>query len=308
MLPTRNGSFRLFRVAGIDVSLHWLWFLVAIYEINDRSSAYASPFWNIAEYLTLFGIVLLHEFGHAFACRQVGGAANSIVLWPLGGVAYVQPPPRPGALLWSVAAGPLVNVLLIPAIMLMSGAARSVGWGGPGTDLAHFLQNTAFMNIVLLVFNLLPVYPLDGGQILQALLWFVIGRAHSLMAVSLVGGLAALGLILYAVKSRSIWLGIIALFVIFRCLAGFHQSRLVRRLLNAPRYEGVVCPSCGVAPPQGDYWMCNHCHKPFDTFQHQAVCPACGAQFAETSCPDCHRRALLINWFPAGATAGREPA
>ena len=49
---------------------------------------------------------MLHEFGHALACRQVGGQADLIVLWPLGGVAYVNPPPRPGALLWSIAAGP----------------------------------------------------------------------------------------------------------------------------------------------------------------------------------------------------------
>ena len=48
-------------------------------------------------YLALFSIVLLHEFGHALACRQVGGKADQIVLWPLGGVAYVAPPPRPGA-------------------------------------------------------------------------------------------------------------------------------------------------------------------------------------------------------------------
>ena len=56
----------------------------------------------------------MHEFGHALACRQVGGKANQIMLWPLGGVAYVSPPQRPGAMLWSIAAGPLVNVVLVP--------------------------------------------------------------------------------------------------------------------------------------------------------------------------------------------------
>ena len=57
-----------------------------------------------------------HEFGHALACRQVGGSANQIILWPLGGVAYVNPPQRPGATLWSIAAGPLVNVALLPVL------------------------------------------------------------------------------------------------------------------------------------------------------------------------------------------------
>ncbi len=87
MTPTRQGSFHLFRFAGIDLYLHWSWFAVAAYEITDRATSYSSMTWNALEYLALFLIVMLHEFGHALACRQVGGRANQIVLWPLGGVA-----------------------------------------------------------------------------------------------------------------------------------------------------------------------------------------------------------------------------
>jgi Zn-dependent protease len=117
-MPTsRQGSIRLFRFSEIDVFLHWSWFLLAFYEINARKGRYSSIGWNVAEYLALFLIVTLHEFGHSLACRQVGGQANQIVLWPLGGVAYVNPPQRPGATLWSIAAGPLVNVVLAPIIM-----------------------------------------------------------------------------------------------------------------------------------------------------------------------------------------------
>ena len=111
MPSARQGSFRLFQIAGIVVFLHWSWFFVAAYEISGRSKNYSSVTFNVLEYLGLFLIVLLHEFGHALACRSVGGTANQIVLWPLGGVAYVDPPPRPGAELWSIAAGPLVNVV-----------------------------------------------------------------------------------------------------------------------------------------------------------------------------------------------------
>src|ERR1700756_2095802 len=114
-MPTgREGSIRLFGFVGINVFLHWSWFLVAVYEIQSRSGRYSSIAWNILEYLALFLIVLTHEFGHALACRQVGGRADTIMLWPLGGVAFVSPPPRPGAVLWSIAAGPLVNLVLIP--------------------------------------------------------------------------------------------------------------------------------------------------------------------------------------------------
>src|SRR5438874_1008064 len=114
MNPQSKGCFPLVRVAGITVLVHWSWLLVAAFEMTVRTREYQSRVWNVAEYLTLFGIVLLHEFGHAFACRQVGGQADRILLWPLGGIAYVNPPPRPGAVLWSIAAGPLVNVALVP--------------------------------------------------------------------------------------------------------------------------------------------------------------------------------------------------
>src|SRR5215467_3925615 len=109
-MPTNRGSIRIFRLFGIDVYLHWSWFLIVLFAVQTRAHAYGQSYgWNVLETLSLFGIVLMHEFGHALACRQVGGKADQIVLWPLGGVAYVAPPPRPGATLWSIAAGPLVN-------------------------------------------------------------------------------------------------------------------------------------------------------------------------------------------------------
>src|SRR5712671_4133354 len=128
-MPTgRQGSFRLFRFLGIDVFLHWSWFLVAVYEIQSRAGTYSSVTWNILEYLALFGIVTIHEFGHSLACRQVGGRADRIVLWPLGGVAYVDPPPRPGPTLWSIAAGPLVNVALFFILTPFWMLSRSMAW------------------------------------------------------------------------------------------------------------------------------------------------------------------------------------
>src|SRR3990172_1605737 len=123
-----QGTIHLFRFAGVDLFLHWSWFLVAVYEISGRSQSYPSVMWNVLEYLALFSIVMLHEYGHALACRSVGGKADRIVLWPLGGVAYVDPPPRPGATLWSIAAGPLVNVALLVLLSLVGILNRQMGW------------------------------------------------------------------------------------------------------------------------------------------------------------------------------------
>src|ERR1700722_7143299 len=160
-MPSANqGSIRLFRFSGIDVFLHWSWFLVAAYEIQTRKGSYSSVTWNVLEYLALFLIVMIHEFGHALACRQVGGRADRIVLWPLGGVAFVSPPPRPGALLWSIAAGPLVNVLLLPVLFGAFVFSEVSGLSQTSPDAARFVEAMAFINLGLLVFNMLPVYPL----------------------------------------------------------------------------------------------------------------------------------------------------
>src|SRR5258708_1926630 len=162
-MPTsRQGSIRLFRFSGIDVFLHWSWFVVAAYEINGRTRSYSSLTWNVLEYLALFLIVMLHEFGHSLACRQVGGQANQIVLWPLGGVAYVNPPPRPGATLWSIAAGPLVNVALLPVLLGLGLLSRSLGWAATMPNARALLRAVFFIDLGLLVATILGFVGVAG--------------------------------------------------------------------------------------------------------------------------------------------------
>ena len=228
MTPTNQGSIRLFRVFGITVFLHWSWFVVAVMLYQGSlgvfsETHYSSPIWNIYAYLGLFFIVLLHEFGHSLSCRQVGGQAEQIVLWPLGGVAYVSPPQRPGATLWCIAAGPLVNVALVPVFMLTEKIAN----GNPAIphDVVHLVRHLMGINFGLLIFNILPVYPLDGGQILRALLWFAIGPVKSLFAATTVGfvGVAALGAL--ALYLGHIWIGIMAFFMFVSCRAAWRHAR-----------------------------------------------------------------------------------
>jgi Zn-dependent protease len=116
----------LFRFAGTDVFIHWSWFIAAYFLLQDRPVQYSSRAWDVAEYVAGFVLVLLHEFGHVLACRSVGGTADRVLLWPLGGLAFVAPPARPGALLWSIAAGPLVNVVLAP-ILFVLGVCPGIG-------------------------------------------------------------------------------------------------------------------------------------------------------------------------------------
>ena len=292
----RQGSFRLFRLAGINVYLHWSWFLIALIEINARQGTYSSPVWNVLEYLALFAIVTTHEFGHALACRQVGGNANQIVLWPLGGVAYVDPPMRPGATLWSIAAGPLVNVALLPILTALTSFSRAEGWDQTMRNFDVFLQAVWWTNVALLVFNMLPIYPLDGGQVLRSLLWFGIGRARSLLVSVIVGFIGMAGLVALAIWAHSAWLGILAAFILLNCWNGLRQAQALLRIAKLPRREGFSCPACNVSPPIGQYWICGQCQKPFDMFQTQAACPYCGTRFGATRCLDCGRVNSLDAW------------
>ncbi len=235
MIKSERGAFRIFQAFGINVWIHWSWFLVAAYELETRKNYYSSPLWNVAEYLALFCIVLLHEFGHALACRQTGGQADEIILWPLGGIAFVRPPNHPGAILWSIAAGPLVNVLLIPLLLGVGWMLSQLGFYADNPDLHRLIRMVALMNLVLLIFNMLPMYPLDGGQILRSLLWFVIGPVRSLYAAVAIGLLGGLALGIYALVQREFWFGLIALFVIFRCWAGFKQAQTLGTAQSMPQ-------------------------------------------------------------------------
>jgi Zn-dependent protease len=297
MPSTRQGSIHLFRFSGIDVFLHFSWFLVAAYEIQTRKGHYSSITWNVLEYLALFLIVLTHEFGHALACRQVGGRANQIVLWPLGGVAYVDPPPRPGATLWSIAAGPLVNVVLIPVLWIAVTLSRSAGVATTAPDLYSLLLTVRSINTWLLIFNILPIYPLDGGQILRSLLWFVLGRARSLMVATILGFIGVAAFIGLALWQQDLWLGAIAIFMLMNCWSGLQQARALLRFAKVPRRDGFACPTCNAAPPLGEYWTCGKCGQPFDTFQSHAVCPRCATPYPQTKCLDCGRLHPMNDWM-----------
>jgi Zn-dependent protease len=295
-MPTRQGSIRLFKLFGITVYLHWAWF-IAIWYFVSQARGYSSPIWSVLECLALFAIVLIHEFGHQLACRSVGGKTHDIILWPLGGVAYVSPPQRPGAQLWSIAAGPLVNVALFPVLTAVVLLARAANWGYAMPNAYLFVLTLWFINTVLLAFNLLPIYPLDGGQILRSLLWFVFGRARSLMIATIIGFVGIAAFIPILLWANQLWYYLLAGFALLNCWGGLMQARAMAKIANAPRREGYACPVCKTAPPQGAIWRCGKCRKAFDTFETQGVCPHCGTQYAATSCPECGSLRPISEWM-----------
>lgn len=301
------GAMRVARLFGIDVWVHWAWLLVAVLELSFFKNAYSSQLWNVVEYLGLFACVLMHEFGHALACRSVGGRAEHILLWPLGGVAYVEPPRRPGAVLWSIVAGPLVNVVLF-ALLFGLRTWLSASEVVLSEDVARLLWRLMLINGVLLVFNLLPVYPLDGGQIFQSLLWFFVGEVRSLKYASFVGLLGAAVILAWGVASRAAWTVVIAAYMGLRAWGTFQYARqLVQRqdaLRAAPLRQEAHCPRCSASPPVGAFWRCS-CGQPFDPFATHARCPHCGETFTDTTCLTCAQPNPHEEWLRPQSSGGR---
>lgn len=296
MTPTRQGSFRLFKLWGIDVHIHWSWFVVAMYSVSVRVPNYASPVWAVGEYLALFVIVLLHEFGHSLACRQVGGQSDQIVLWPLGGVAYVNAPQRPGATLWSIAAGPLVNVVLVPVLYGCWYGAGALGLAERESDAYGFIGAVFFTNVLLLVFNLLPVYPLDGGQILRSILWYPLGKGRSLLVATVIGFVGGVALGGYALWRQSIWMGIMTFFLLSQCWQSFKLAQAQRKIEQLPRRAEFACRACRSSPPRGNYWRCPSCRQGFDPFASGGTCPHCQTTQTLIPCPDCGEARGLAAW------------
>src|SRR5207249_1690172 len=108
------------------------------------------------------------------------------------------------------------------------------GWRHTAPHAYRLLWGVLFMNLGLLIFNLLPIYPLDGGQILRSLLWFVIGRARSLKVVAVLGLLGAAGLIVAAFWLHSFWMGIISVYMLMNCWSGLQQAQMLSRTTTSP--------------------------------------------------------------------------
>jgi uncharacterized protein (TIGR03067 family) len=122
------------------------------------------------------------------------------------------------------------------------------------------------------------------------------GRAPSLLVATAVGMVTALALLVFAIVEGSLVWGIMAGFGLLFSLIGFQGARGLIRMLRAPRNLEAACPSCGAAPPKGNFWACLHCFAPFDAFAAGGSCPNCGTPLALVLCPECGRSRPYREW------------
>ena len=191
-------SWRLGAVAGIGIFVHWTFLLLIgwIVLLHVRRGAGAgAAIAGVALVLAVFGCVVLHELGHALTAKRFGIRTRDITLLPIGGVARLERmPDDPSQELWVALAGPAVNVVIAVALFIslrltaslwsLSDAAR-VGGG--------LVSQLMWVNVVLVAFNLLPAFPMDGGRVLRALLARRLPYARATQIAATVGqGMAIL--------------------------------------------------------------------------------------------------------------------
>ena len=248
-----RSSFTLGRFAGIEVGINWSW-LVVFALITWTLSTGIFPTTNpglergtyvamaIAAALLFFLSIVLHEYGHALEARREGMEIEGITLWLFGGVAKFRGMfPSAGAEFRIAIAGPLVSLALGVLFVLAAWAA-----GLPATVDAVFAW-LGYINLTLLVFNLLPALPLDGGRVLCSILWHVkgdfagatrraawIGRAFGYLFIA-----AGLGLLIFQGTFSGAWLAFIGWFLL-QAAAAEDRYVLARQALEGLRVRDLM--------------------------------------------------------------------
>ena len=230
-----GGAFKIGRFSGIDVGVHWTFFLLLAFFAFLGYQASGSPVGALTATVTivaLFLCVLLHEFGHSLVAQRFGIGIHSITLLPLGGVSNLESlPDKPADEVKITLAGPLVNVVLAPiffGVGLLLGAVPRVPtdlFTGIGS-VGQFFFYLGYLNVVLAVFNLLPAFPLDGGRILRALLATRLGAVWATDISSVVGQLFAVAFFLIGLFSGDLLLVLVAVFIFFGATG---EAQMVRQ-------------------------------------------------------------------------------
>ena len=253
------GDFTLGHFAGIKIRIHAS--LVILLAFNLLSAGVTG--WRIAltSSVITFSVILLHEFGHCFAARTVGGRGDDVLLWPLGGLALIQTPRRPWPSFVGTAGGPLANLIicLICAVLLrvIQGswvlgnplapfvASATGGWMEMTSTAAFYLWWIYSTSMGLFLFNLLPIFPLDFGRILQCALWPKLGFYQATNVATIVGMVTAGGIFLISLGDFFMMFLMGALF--FYC----YQTRMNLRQLADEVWEeerSTGASSWGAAP------------------------------------------------------------
>jgi Zn-dependent protease len=219
-----GGSFKIGRAFGIDVKVHWTFFLLLAFfafSSYQRTGSLANAMVTTFIILALFLCVLLHEYGHSLVAQRLGIEIQDITLLPIGGLARLKSlPEKPWDEVKIAIAGPLVNVVLAP---IFFGVALLLGGGlAPPANILEGAQSAGrifaylgFINVALVVFNMIPAFPMDGGRVLRGLLASRLGAVRATDISSAVGQFFAVTFFLFGLLSSNFLLALVAVFIFF---------------------------------------------------------------------------------------------
>lgn len=223
-----NSSFRIATVAGIPIRVHITFFLIlllAAYQWFGMTGTLNGAVFGVALMALLFVCVTLHELGHSLVARVFGIPVREITLLPLGGIAQItKNPEKPLHEFLIALAGPLVNVAIAVVLFSLLGFSAAPGLLN-GRGLTPELGQTPSLNtalfwllaanVSLVVFNLIPAFPLDGGRVLRALIAMFTGYPRATRLASAIGQLIAVFLGVYGVLAGHFILTLVAVFIFF---------------------------------------------------------------------------------------------
>ena len=230
-----GGSFKIGRAFGIDVKVHWSFFLLLIffgYLAFRDSGSLVSSLVTVGIVVALFFCVLLHEFGHSLVAIRLGSEVEDITLLPIGGLARMKSlPERPIDEVKVAVAGPLVNVVLAPiffGLALLFGGDLLVPTDIlSGVDsLGQVFVALGTINVALVVFNMIPAFPMDGGRVLRGLLATRLGPVRATEISSTIGQGFAILFILVGFLGQNFLLAIVGFFVF---LGASGENQMVRQ-------------------------------------------------------------------------------
>lgn len=234
-------SLKLGSAFGIGVYVHWTFILLPIYiVVMTNSAGPAALAFHLAAVLGLFSCIVLHEFGHALMARRFGIATKDITLLPIGGVARMERmSDKPWEEICIAIAGPAVNVAIVAVLLVFfqvwgvewNDARRVAALGGLQPEMFNYPiveQLLIFLtigNTLLVLFNMIPAFPMDGGRVLRAALTPILGHLRATEVAAALGLLLALGFGILGLLGEGPILVLLALFVL---LAGQQELAVVR--------------------------------------------------------------------------------
>lgn len=304
-----NLGTRLFRakirvgvVRGISVSIHWSWCIALVSLTLWGSEIYSSWVWMLGECGVLFSLVLLHEFGHVVAARRAGLRSNAVILWAMGGLAMFDSPKGWKTASLIAVAGPAVNAMLVPVTYLV--------WYGfgyrAGSDLHNFFWRISGDNLLLLLFNLLPIWPLDGGRFLESVLRGRYGMARSQLICGVIGLIFTSGVSAWFLRDRNfIGAGLCTILICSSIMPLQISLAISATIKESGFHEFAICPHCRNRAIDGPLTTCGECFSHCHPFTHGGVCWNCKSSLDAMPCHHCGEFSEVAAWL--GKVPDREP-